>query len=502
MEKAGRHYMVADNLALNRFYEEKPIENPLSPTPLQCTSVSLSEVQYNKLRLEASAFNLNAKAAKSKVAHCLYGYVHLWGDGGLVKEAFYGNRKKRNYVDKTVIGSQGFIGSSEMLDINPRPLKFLIKSESSQFSVKEGCILLSRSGTIGNVTFVNKTLSKLLVSEHAIRIEPIAFGGYIYSYLKTTIGKTLIKANTFGAVIDEIEPEHLKNIIIPDAPESIKKDIHDLIITAFNLRDQSNDLIEHAEKILYQELQLPPIEELKPKYFDKTVDLRNYTTRLSSLDLRLDPSFHIPKTRAIVELIKKTSKFVTTIGSKEIAKQIIIVGRFKRTYVDSENGIPFFGGKQLLELNPSNVKYLSRDQHNSIINEKLFLKENMIAVTCSGTIGKVNIIPKHWENWTLNQHVMRIIPVNHNLAGYIYCWLNTDYGYNLIIRHTYGSVVDEIDDKHLSKVEIPLLKNELKQQEINNMVLQANALRYQAYLKEQEAIKMMDDVIEGKIIRF
>lgn len=34
------------------------------------------------------------------------------------------------------------------------------------------------------------------------------------------------------------------------------------------------------------------------------------------------------------------------------------------------------------------------------------------------------------------------------------------------------------------------------------MVLQANALRYQAYLKEQEAIKMMDDVIEGKIIRF
>ena len=63
--------MVADNLALNRFYEETPIENPLSPTPLQYTSVSLSEVQYNKLRLEASAFNLNAKAAKSKVEHCL-----------------------------------------------------------------------------------------------------------------------------------------------------------------------------------------------------------------------------------------------------------------------------------------------------------------------------------------------------------------------------------------------------------------------------------------------
>lgn len=497
--------MVADNLALNRFYEEKPIENPLSPTPLQYTSVSLSEVQYNKLRLEASAFNLNAKAAKSKVAHCLYGYVHLWGDDGLVKEASYPGRFKRIYTE-TNKGIPFFL-PSQLTEINPKPTKFISEKTCKNINdlqIKPNTLLLSRSGTIGKCSIASKTNIGKVYSDDVIRVSfySVIDLGYTYAFFSTAIGQQILQTNNYGAVIQHIEPEHLKNIIIPDAPESIKQNIHELIITSYNLRDQSNDLIERAEKILYQELQLPPIEELKPTYFDKTVDLRNYTTRLSSLDLRLDPSFHIPKTRAIVELIKKTSKFVTTIGNKEIAKQIIIVGRFKRTYVDSKNGIPFFGGKQLLELNPSNVKYLSKDQHNSIINEKLFLKENMIAVTCSGTIGKVNIIPKHWENWTLNQHVMRIIPVNHNLAGYIYCWLNTDYGYNLIIRHTYGSVVDEIDDKHLSKVEIPLLKNELKQQEINNMVLQANDLRYQAYLKEQEAIKMMEDVIEGKALRF
>ena len=497
--------MVADNLAVNRFYEEKPIENPLSPTPLQYTSVSLSEVQYNKLRLEASAFNMNAKAAKSKVEHCLYGYVHLWGDDGLVKEAFVRTRFKRIYVEKA--DGIPFYQPSSITEIFSKPVKYISERTNVDIEalrVKKGMLLMTVSGTIGKCSIVSNSLENKVFSHDLLRLtgKNEHDTGYIYAFFSTAVGQQILQTNNYGAVIQHIEPEHLKNIIIPDAPESIKQNIHELIITSYNLRDQSNDLIERAEKILYQELQLPPIEELKPKYFDKTVDLRNYTTRLSHLDLRLDPSFHIPKTRAIVELIKKTSKFVTTIGSKEIAKQIIIVGRLKRTYVDSENGIPFFGGKQLLELNPSNVKYLSRDQHNSIINEKLFLKENMIAVTCSGTIGKVNIIPKHWENWTLNQHVMRIIPVNHNLAGYIYCWLNTDYGYNLIIRHTYGSVVDEIDDKHLSKVEIPLLKNELKQQEINNMVLQANALRYQAYLKEQEAIKMMDDVIEGKIIRF
>lgn len=492
--------MVADNLAVNRFYEETPIENPLSPTSLQYTSVSLSEVQYNKLRLEASAFNLNAKAAKSKVEHCLYGYVHLWGDDGLVKEAFYGNRKKRNYVSRTVIGSQGFIGSSEMLDINPRPVKFLIKSESSQFSVKEGCILLSRSGTIGNVTFVNKTLSKLLVSEHAIRIEPIAFGGYIYSYLKTTIGKTLIKANTFGAVIDEIEPEHLKNIIIPNAPESIKQDIHDLIITSFNLRDQSNDLIENAEKMLYQELQLPPIEELKPTYFDKTVDLRNYTTRLSSLDLRLDCSYHVPLIHLVEKVMTKYSKEIVTID--DISKNIILAGVFKRIYVDKNNGIPFLGGRDITQLNPQVEKYLSKTKHDNRIKQELEVFENYILISDRGTIGKVQIVPKHWERWAVSQNIIKVIPINNDIAGYLYCFLNSDYGQVLIKKEIYGSVIDMIDNNSVSKIKVPLLKNELKQQEINNMVLQANALRYQAYLKEQEAIKMMDDVIEGKIIRF
>lgn len=489
------------NLAYKLHHNDEQPQNPLAPTPLKYTSVMLTEVQANNLRLEASAFNLDAKAAKYKVEHCPYGYVHLWGEDGLVKEAYYGGRAKRNYVPKNTIGATGFIGSAEMLEIKPKPIKFLSAKtmNTAPFQVNKGTILISRSGTIGNVTFVNETLSNLLVSEHAIRIIPKKFAGYIYAFLKTKTGKALVQANTFGAVVDQIEPEHLKNIIIPNAPEGIKQMIHEAVIVSYDLRDQSNELIDSAEALLYQELQLPPIEQLKPEYFDETVDLRNYTTRLNDLDLRLDPSFHIPETKAILELINKTSKTVKLIGDKEISKKIILAGRFKRTYVDAENGIPFFGGKQLLELNPSNVKYLSTDQHSARIDKELFLKENMIAVTCSGTIGKVNIIPKHWENWTLNQHVMRIVPSSSSLAGYIYCWLNTDYGYNLIIRHTYGSVVDEIDDRHLSKVEIPLLKNEAKQREINDMVLQANALRYQAHLKEQEAIEMMEGVIEGMV---
>lgn len=62
----------------------------------------------------------------------------------------------------------------------------------------------------------------------------------------------------------------------------------------------------------------------------------------------------------------------------------------------------------------------------------------------------------------------------------------------LITRFTYGSVVDEIDDNHVRQIAIPLLKNSEIQQKINDLALEANEKRYEAYLLEQEALNVMD----------
>lgn len=71
----------------------------------------------------------------------------------------------------------------------------------------------------------------------------------------------------------------------------------------------------------------------------------------------------------------------------------------------------------------------------------------------------------------------------------------SDYGFQLITRFTYGSVVDEIDDNHVRSIPIPLLKNHSVQQEINAFALGANEKRYEAYRLEQEALRVMDKEI-------
>ena len=72
----------------------------------------------------------------------------------------------------------------------------------------------------------------------------------------------------------------------------------------------------------------------------------------------------------------------------------------------------------------------------------------------------------------------------------------SDYGRALIKRYIYGGVVDAIEPTHIQNVAVPILKNVEIQKLINEMALEANQKRYEAYLAEQEALRIMnDDVI-------
>ncbi len=481
--------------------EVKATKNPLFlPTPFMYGSVGIAHMISNNHRFDASAYNIEAMNALRKVYKSKFGWMYLLGRNGLINNAFVGSRFKRIYTDNPL--DIPFYLPSDIENIYPKAGKYIsvkTNTDIDSLRVKQNMLLVSVSGTIGKTSIVRKRLDGSVFSHDLLRV---VFNnefdlGFVYAFLNTDIGHTILQSNNYGAVIDHIEPEHLSRVPIPNVPKNIKQEIHNLVIESFDLRDQSNDLIDKAQKLLYQELQLPDINDIRPKYHSQNAGFRNFVVKVSNLGNRFDVSYHLPQIKDIIELISKRAEKVTTLGDTNISSGIILPGRFKRIYVDKEHGTPFFGGKQLLTLNPSNVKYLSIAHHGERIAEQLTLEENMCAVTCSGTIGKVMIVPKHWEGWALNQHVMRIKPTSKEIAGYIYAWLDSPYCHPLIIRNTYGAVVDEIDDIQLSSVAIPLLKDKHIQKTINNYVLQANEMRYQAYLKEQDAINKMNEILNN-----
>ena len=487
--------MVTSNLA-HRIEEHDEEQIIAHESPVKYCSVALSDVIARGKRLEASVFDVEAMQAYDLLIHGRYPVLDLIGKEGPVLCAYYGGRMKRHYVEKNEKNAVGFLGSSEMLDCQPKPVKFMRDdARAKEAHVKQGMILLSRSGTIGNVTYVGKTLSKYLVSEHAIRIECKEFSGYVYAFLKSKVGKLAVSSTQYGAVIQEIEPEHLAAIPIPNAPAMLKSRIHYLIERSYALRDASNDLIDEATALLVKALNLPPMDDIAPSFYEKDAEVDTFSVPLSRLSGRLEASYHVPIVDAVMERLRQNAAEVTMIGDPRISREVILPGRFKRVYVDEGHGRVFIGGKQIYELDPVNKKYLSNVHHGSRISKQLELHENMTLITCSGTIGKVSLVPKHWENWAANQHIIRIVPVSSDVAGYLYIFLASDYACPLITRFTYGSVVDEIDDHHVRRIAVPLLKDRAVQKKINDLALAANEKRYEAYCLEQDALKMLNEQI-------
>ena len=354
-----------------------------------------------------------------------------------------------------------------------------------------------RSGSIGRTTFVSATLQDRIFSHDLIRIECLDdnTAGYLYAFFSTKTGRALVKSNEYGAMIPHIEPSHLETVPVPNPSQIIKKQIHDLVIRSYALRDESNDLLLEAERLLYGALKLPSFSKLRPQAFDKTVGLHNYRVNLSQLAGRLDASYHNPIIDDIIRRLKKEADEITTIGDSQISECVFLPGRFARVYVQEGQGAVYFTGKHMLELDPEAKRYLAFAKHAKRIRDQLSIKENMLLISCSGNLGKVVLCPRHWDGWVMTHDIIRLVPMNRVKAGYLAVYLNTDYGKELIRRNSYGAVVPHIDDHHIAQVPVPLLKDASVETEISRLALEANAKRTEAYHAEQKALKMINEEV-------
>lgn len=464
--------------------------------PLKWISLPIRDVSDNSNRLDASFFGFDSRLAREHLSLCRWGTVSLGAN--FIENAYYLGRFKRVYVEKK--NGLPFLLPSQIRDVYPYATKFI--STATPFDLetaraRSGQVLMTRSGTVGEVAYVSKTLNTKLLSDDVIRISAKDYPGYLYAYFKSKIGRILISTNNYGSVVKHIEPEHLENVPIPNPPLILRQHIHKLIEQSFELRDESNDLLDEAQNLLAGALQMPSIEDFQMRAYrsDNRAGVLNYSIPASQVNNRLDGSYHVPVVRTIESHLRNVAKKVVRLDDHCITHSLFLPTRFKRVYVDEGNGIPFFGGKNILELNPSGKKFLSFAQHERKIKEELIIIEGMVLITCSGTIGRTVLVPKHWDGWAMTHDVIRQVPSSNDIAGYLYAWLASPYAQMLISRFAYGATVKHIELEHISKVSVPLLHDSNIQTEVNDKVLAANDKRTEAYHLELEALKVLNEKV-------
>lgn len=454
--------------------------------------VHLSEVLARDLRFEASAYALDARHAVAELQQNGHRLIPLYGPSGLAPKAHNAFRFRRIFVDAD--HGVPFLSSSDIIEVRPERDAFLsrkIQARLGDLLIEPWQVLLSCSGTIGNVALASPRVAGWALSQDAIRITCDAkeIAGYVAAFLRSRWGRPQVQGLTYGSVVQHIEPHHLESVLIPALPGADIEAIGRTCLDAALKRDEANALLDQAETVLIDALGLPPLPQQEHGPLIGRL-------RQRVLAGRFDASYHSPTARWIEKRLSNLKLPVKLLGDPDISLEIRAVTKFRKRVYVPQRGIPLLSSKQLFQIDPVEVKYLARGAHEQDL-EEIALAHNMIVITCSGTIGRVQIIPRYMSGWAANQHALRVSAPNGGDAGYLYAWLSSVYGAVLLRRFSYGSVILELDRFQLARVPVPWpAPND--REKISQLVLRANELRDEAWRLEHQGLKALEVTILGK----
>lgn len=474
------------------------ISEPIVEPKVRPFSVSVRWVAHGDCRLDATFYADKAVAAYRAVFESGFEIKQL-GDRNVTKEIYNLPRFKRVYTSDLSKGYP-YLGALETLMFRPQSERWIARDMAPKHVMrhfaKAGWILVTCSGAVGRCVLVTKRLERFFLTHDLLRIIPVLPSGYLYAYLSSWIGQALMVKEQYGMTVTHLEPKHLARVPVPLLPDDEQQMIHEQIMQAYRLRDEANELLDQADELLHAELGLPRFNESQVSYLQLRSSaqlnpyrpLKAFTIHFSELAGRLDASFHIPVVKAVIEQLKKGKYALVQLC--EVAARIFIPPRFKRIYVSPEYGVPFLQGSHVPTIKPYDLKFLSRYAHANL--SQWLIREGWVLVTCSGTIGRIALVPKAWDGWAASQHILRII-TNPNCAnaGYLAAFLMTPYGQHQLTSKIYGGVVDELTEDDIAAVWLPNAPLNV-QERIGKLVVEAFEKKEEANAIESEAIAYLE----------
>ena len=155
--------------------------------------------------------------------------IHRLGD---IARVFNGPRFKRPYADFGVTSGptiRKYFTGTALTQLNSDNVKYLdsskanpqVKKHLDALTIHKGYILVSDSGTLGRVTYALNQHDGHVATNNLIRIivDDISLRGYLYEFLQSELGQSLLLKNAYGTNQEHLEPD-----IIADIPIPIPKD--------------------------------------------------------------------------------------------------------------------------------------------------------------------------------------------------------------------------------------------------------------------------------------
>jgi len=366
---------------------------------------------------------------------------------------FIPGRFKRFYVDDPEYG-EPWLSPSDMLQAELSGLRLVSRKLTPSIEtlrIHRSWILLSRSGTIGNVAYARQDMDGLIGSDDIIRIvaDPAKIlPGYLYAFLSSPLGKALIEQRTYGSVVPHIEAHHVKDLPIPRLESATEQRIHELIEQAAALRVEASRHKQEALDLASSSLGVD-LSDFKPP--------TSLLVLSSRLNWRLEAAYHATQ-RAAENILCTLSTRLVLIG--DLLLDMFYLGKLHRVFVDDpQYGVPLLSIADAQKSKLTSDKFVSQTQSRNV--KQAMLQEGWVLVSRTGTPGLVTYVRREMLGMAGTDHLVRLVPNEDRvLSGYLYTILSSAVGQGLLLGSVHGSVQPQLPPEYIACTKIPLLSME------------------------------------------
>jgi hypothetical protein len=452
-----------------------------------------------RLRLDAKAYLSGAVEAR-KVVERLPGTEPLAGltaghKGGL----FNGPIFRRVYLFDPQ-HSVPFLGSKDMMTADLTTLPRLRKSDAesrslSYLRLKPGMTLISCSGfNAGRRSYARPDMDGIWSSQDVLKVEPDPAkipSGYLYAFLASQIGESLVKGSVYGSSVRHIEPHHLIDLPVPRFDSALEHKIHDLVEESARLRASFQAGLVAATEDLFHSVGLP--ELIDYRWHDEESDLGFVVDRITPTTLRA-LNFR-PRAKRLIDMLRSVPG--TTLGDVCEGGTLRTGARFKRIDADEEHGVRLVGQRQAFWVRPEG-RWISL----AAAPQDVLQEDETILVAAHGTFGENEVYSRSvlitgslLEN-AYSQDFVRVLSGTPDVPGaYLFALFRTNAMFRILRSISVGGKQQEYHSRLLRDLPIPLA-SQPDRLRIAETVRQACRDRDLAVLKEDEAQALLTSAIE------
>jgi hypothetical protein len=438
---------------------------------------------------------IRLRKAAERLPHSRLADVTAGFRGGIFTHSF---SPKRSYVADRKHGVP-FLGASSMLyaDLSDLPLLSNRDAESRSYrslTIHEGMTLISCSGSVGRMTFARPDMEGMASAGDLLKIQPDPRRippGYLYAFLRSSVGTVLVTGGTYGTIIQHLEASHVADLPVPRLGKEFESKIHSLVSSSAKLMADFQAGITKATSRLFSSVGLQDISAADWHRMGRDLGFSVQSRALNSLRaLNFSPRF-----RRLTSAIESAPH--RKLGNIVLPGSLRRGNRFKRIDAAPAYSYQLIGQRELFWVKPEG-RWIAK----SATGKDVLVEPGTILVAAQGTLGESELYCRAEFIWgpatklAYSEHLLRVVADEEKMpAGCLYAFMRSETAFRMLRSISTGTKLQDHHPEMRAEFPVPYPSKSVRD-EVHHIVIGAYEARHKAVALEDQAIEIVEDAIE------